>query len=104
MRSVSRLSIPRSGSYRATLCSPLSTTVVTSGTVSVVSAMFVARITRGAAGRLERGILLVAAEAAVQRQDDDAGHRRDARQPVGRAPDLGRAGQEAQHRRRRRRS
>ena len=46
MRSVSRLSIARSGSYRATLWRPVSTTAVTPGTVSEVSAMFVARITR----------------------------------------------------------
>ena len=50
----SRLSIARSASYRATFCSPVSTTSRTSGTVSVVSAMFVARITRGRVCRGER--------------------------------------------------
>src|SRR5439155_38827 len=46
MRSVSRLSMPRSASYLATLCSPESTTAVTPGTVSDVSAILVATITR----------------------------------------------------------
>ena len=38
--------MPRSASYRATFCRPVSTTAVTPGTVTDVSAMFVARMTR----------------------------------------------------------
>ncbi len=45
MRSVSRRSIPFSGSKRRTLCSPASTTSVTPSMVSEVSAMLVARMT-----------------------------------------------------------
>ena len=46
MRTVSSVSTARSGSYRATLCTPLSITAVTPGTVSDVSAMLVATMTR----------------------------------------------------------
>jgi len=55
--------MPRSASYLATLCSPLSITAVTPGTVSDVSAMFVATMTRRRADGIPSSVPLFITEA-----------------------------------------
>ena len=70
MRLSSSRSRPRCGSKPATRARPLSITVVTPSIVSDVSAMFVATtIFRLLVSGSQRGELLVAAQAAVQREE-----------------------------------
>ena len=102
-RSVSRLSMPRSASYRATLCRPVSTTHVTSGTVSVVSARLVARTMRVPPVGLQRRVLLVGSRARRAAAAPQRRVRRSARQLIRGSSNLRRARQEARGRRRRRR-
>ena len=90
--------MPRSASYRATLCRPESTTAVTPGTVTDVSAMLVATITRrrGRRGR-SAGVLLGAIQRSVKRHDVDVGRPAERRSSsVDRPPDFERAREKTQ--------
>ncbi len=95
MRSVSRRSIPFSGSKRRTLCRPESTTSVTPSIVSEVSARLVARMTFRRSRLRESRVLLAGVEASVERQHHgrQAGRRG---QVAGRLAYLARSRQEAE--------
>ena len=97
----SRLSMPRSASYRATLCSPASTTAVTPGTVSEVSAMLVATmIRRGASDDAGRSAASCSSAASSDpcsgMTSTSRGHSRGC-ELADRPPDLGGARKKAQH-------
>ena len=88
--------MPEPGSKRARRARPASTTTRTSGMVSEVSAIAVARTSRRPVGeRRQRRALLGEGQAAVQRLEHDA-RRQPRREAGGGAGDLGLAGQEDQ--------